>query len=102
MPTRETYSHQILTKEIEEIAAVVGKDLTEEVKQSAIKIALEYFEQNSKTDPETLARASFYIALKEYKCTAERNVHTLINNNGKKNSWWLYIVPLVEKFSRRK
>jgi hypothetical protein len=102
MRQRATYGQDILTKEIEEIAEIVGDQITEEVKEKAIRIALNYFLQNINADPQTLARASFYIALKKYKCNAEKSVNTLINNNGKQNHWWLYVVPLIEKCSGRK
>jgi hypothetical protein len=102
MEKHATYGKEVLTKEIEEIAKVVGNQLTEEVKENAKRIALDYFPQNINIDPQTLARASFYIALREYKCNAEKSVSTLINNNGKQNHWWLYLVPLVEKGMARK
>jgi hypothetical protein len=99
---RATYGQEVITREIDEIAVAIGNQLTEEMKESAKKIALDYFEQNSNIDPQTLARASLFIALKEHKCNAEKNVNTLINNNGRQNHWWLYVVPLVEKDIRRK
>jgi len=102
MEQRVTYGQEVITREIDEIAEVVGNQLTEEMKEKAKKIALDYFGQNINTDPQTLARASFYIALKEYKCDAEKSVGTLINNNGKQNHWWLYVVPIVEKRLGRK
>jgi hypothetical protein len=99
---RVTYTQEILSKEIDELAIVIGNTLTEEVKQNARKIALDYFEQNSNADLDTLARASFYIALKEYKCSAEKSAKVLTSNGGKKNRWWLYVVPLVERSLKRK
>jgi hypothetical protein len=102
MTKRMTYGQEVLTKEIEEIAAVVSNQLTEEMKEKAKRIAFDYFGRNVDIDPQTLARASFYIALKEYKCKAEKSVNTLISNNGKQNHWWLYVVPLVEKSIGRK
>lgn len=102
MPQPLGYSQEILSKEIDEIAVVIGNQLTKEVKQNATKIALDYFEQNTNIDLQTLARASFYIALKDYKCNAEKSVKILINNNGKKNRWWLHVLPLVERSTKRK
>jgi hypothetical protein len=102
MPQRVAYGQEVLTREIEEVAEVVGNQLTEEMKEKAKKIALGYLAKNINTDPQTLARASFYIALKEYKCDVEKSLDVLINNNGKQNYWWLYVVPLVEKYLGRK
>lgn len=102
MPQHAAYGQEVLTKEIEEVAEVVGNQLAEEMKEKAKKIALEYLAQNINTDPQTLARASFYIVLKECKFETEKSVNVLINNNGKENYWWLYMVPLVEKTIGRK
>jgi hypothetical protein len=102
MRQRAAYGQEVLTKEIEEVAEVVGNQFAEEIKEKAKKIALDYLVHNANTDPQTLARASFYIAIKEYKCDAEKSVNVLINNNGKKNHWWLYVVPLIEKRQGRK
>lgn len=102
MERSATYGQEVLMREIDEIALAIGNQLTEEMKENAKEIAFDYFEQNVNTDPQTLARASLFIVLKEHKCIAEKNVDTLINNNGKQNHWWLYIVPLVEKGVRWK
>ena len=93
---RLIYGQELLTKEISEIADIVGNELTEEVKERATKIAFDYYKDNENTDPETVARASFYIALKEFKCNPENSVYLIINNHGKRNRWWLYVVPLVK------
>jgi len=92
-----TYGKAIISTEIEEISKTIESSLKEKIKEKALEIAFEYLQKNAKSDPVTLARASFYIALKEYKCVTEKNVNQLINNNGKRNRWWLYIIPLVEK-----
>jgi len=92
-----TYSRAVISEEIEGISKTIDNRLKEEIKVKALEIAFEYLKNNANSDPVTLARASFYIALKEYKCAAEKNVNQLINNNGKRNRWWLYIIPLVER-----
>lgn len=95
--SRVPFGQEILTKEIDEIADIVGSNLTKEIKETATRIAIEYIQQNVHADPETLARASFYIALKEYKCNPEKSVNAIITNHGKENRWWLYMAPLLEK-----
>jgi hypothetical protein len=98
-----TYNQQILlSKEIDELAGIISNSFTHEVKENARKIAFDYFNENTNADPDTIARASFYIALKEYKCDAEKSAKVLVTDGGKKNSWWLYIVPIIERCLKRK
>lgn len=97
MSLQVVYGKDIIKREIIEISEIACPEKKSEISEMAKKIAFDYFLENVNSDPSTLARASFFIALKKYNCASGENVKRLINNNGKKNRWWLNLLPIVEK-----
>jgi hypothetical protein len=97
MSLQIVYGKGIIKKEINEVLDITCKENKAEIIKMATKIAFDYFVDNVNSDPVTLARAAFFIALKKYDCASDENVKILINNNGKKNRWWLHLLPIVEK-----
>lgn len=92
----------IVYNEIVSISETIGVELNRSViEENARKIALDFLEENRLTEPVTLARASFYIAMKDSLNPTLENIKSLIHNNGKTNRWWIYLAPLVEKYSKR-
>lgn len=91
------YGKDRIRKEIKEISGITCVEKESEVEEMAQKIAFDFFENHTHSDPVTVARASLFIALKNYKCTSEKTVQILINNNGKMNRWWLRLLPIIEK-----
>lgn len=90
-------SEDIVRKEIASIAQAIGVGSDEELKQSAMNVAKSFLETNELAEPITLARASFYVALKKNRPHPEREVKSIIHNNGTPNRWWIYLVPIMEK-----
>lgn len=97
MSLQVIYSKGKMKREIKEIATITCRENEADIEEMATKIAFEFFEKHINSDPITVARASLFIALKKHQCTSEENVSILINNNGKKNRWWLHLLPIIEK-----
>ncbi|MCJ7759667.1 hypothetical protein MUP59_00790 [Candidatus Bathyarchaeota archaeon] len=95
-------SMDIIRKEVKSIADAVITDSKETLKKDAESIAQCFLLANSLADPVTLARASFYLALKDNRMRCKDSVKKIIHNNGTKNEWWTYLVPVLEKHYIRK
>jgi len=89
---------RIISKEIENTAKVVQTASDKVLKQKALDIATFYLEIKRVVDPITLARAAFYVALKETGCDSRIKRETMIRGNGDKNRWWIYLVPVLERY----
>lgn len=94
------YTQVALRKEIDSISDSFSSKSKEVIKEKAEKIALSYLATNKVVHADTLARSSFYIALKQFDSQADSKINLLINNNGKTNRWWLYLVPILQKYLR--
>lgn len=94
-------SENIAYDEIISIGKEIDLESNPDIIESAKKIASDFLKENNLTEPITLARASFYVAVKESLELTEENIKSLIHNNGKTNRWWIYLAPLVEKHSKR-
>jgi len=100
MPICKFLVHQtetLASKEIETIMQTVLGEKNETLKENAEQIVRSYIKINEVINPITLARSSFYIALKEMYPDPESKVKMIINNNGKTNKWWMHLVPVIEK-----
>lgn len=92
----------MINKEIESMARNICGESEKSLKISAMSIAKSYLTVNSLVNPITLARSSFYIALKEIDRHPETKIKQIINNNEKTNKWWMYLVPIIEKHLKTK
>jgi len=90
-------SRDAIRTEINSIAEALGAGSNETLKRNAMTTAKSFLKTNKLADPITLARASFYVALKKTGENAEEKVKLIIDNNGNTNRWWLYIIPMLEK-----
>ncbi len=93
-------SEDIVHKEIIGISKAIGVESNRDMIERAMTIAADFLKTNSLTEPITLARASFYIAIKDCEGLTEKEIKILIHNNGKTNRWWMYLVPLIERYSK--
>lgn len=93
---------KILVDEIYSIAKSTRTQTNIELINYAKEIALDFAEENRILDPITLARASFFTALKKFDQNPRKHIKPIINNMGKRNRWWLYLAPLVEKRMKEK
>lgn len=95
-------SKNIVLEEIFSIGKEIGVESKREIIENAQKIASDFLKNNNLTEPITLARASFFVAMKESERLTEKEIMSIIHNNGKTNRWWLYLAPLVERLSKRR
>lgn len=95
-------SMDIIRKEVKSIADVVSADSKETLTKDAESIAQCFLQANILADPVTLARASFYLALKDKRMSSKDSIKRIIHNNGTKNEWWTYLVPVLAKYCIRK
>jgi len=93
-------SKDIVDKEIISISKAIDVEADRDIIEKAMKIATDFLNANSLTEPITLARASFYIAIKDSQRLTQEGIKLLIHNNGKTNRWWMHLAPLVERHSR--
>ena len=89
-------SDRLFSDEVDRLVQVVGWN-DKELKERAIIIAKAFLKFNKHVNPITLARASFYIALKERDPLAYKKIELITNNGGRKNYWWRYLVSPIEK-----
>jgi hypothetical protein len=89
----------LVRREIESVSRALAVDTNTELEQNAMAIAERFLQWNKVADPITVARASFYVALKHKDRAANEKVDAIIRNNGKTNRWWLYIAPMMEDVS---
>ncbi|MCJ7635838.1 hypothetical protein MUP77_26035 [Candidatus Bathyarchaeota archaeon] len=97
MSLQIVYGKDIIKKEINEISGITCIEKRTEISEMATKIAFDYLAQNVNSDPVTLARAAFFVALKTHDCASDENIRILMENNGKKNRWWLHLLPVLER-----
>ena len=95
-------SENMTHEEIISISKGAGLESNQEIVENAKRIAMGFLKENDLTEPITLARASFYVAIKESVGVTDEIIKLLIHNNGKTNRWWMYLVPFVEKLSTRR
>jgi len=95
-------SHKIIVDEIDSIAKSTGTYSNKELTDYARKIAWAFAKENRVLDPITLARASFFAALKKFDENPIAHIKPIINNKGKTNRWWLYLAPVIERRMKEK
>jgi len=90
-------SLDIAHKEIKGITQTVFGDRHERIETNANDIARRYLEINKLVNPITLARSSFYIALKKESSNPNSKIQLIKHNNGRENKWWIHLVPIIEQ-----
>jgi L-rhamnose mutarotase len=89
----------LIRSEIESVSRALALGEDKGLERNAMAIAERFLQWNKVADPITVARASFYVALKQVDDSANEKVDAIIRNNGKKNRWWLYVAPMMESAS---
>jgi len=90
-------SEEAVYQEVTSIAETIGAGSDEGLKQKAMGIAKSFLKSNKLVEPVTLARASFYLALKDNDSHPERTIKSIIHNSRTTNRWWMYLLPTMEK-----
>lgn len=94
-------TENLVSEEIDSIMHTLYGENKNELKNDAETIAKSYLKINGLTDPITLARSSFYIAMKKVDEDPTSKIKVIKNNNGKKNKWWIHLVPIMENQLKR-
>jgi hypothetical protein len=89
------HNESAINKEISSIAVTLRIASDNALKKDALSIARSFLEINNCADPVTLARASFYLALKRAKMAPENKVKQIVHNNGSQNRWWVQLLPVL-------
>lgn len=89
-------SGEVVRQEISAIAGATGVS-SKQVAEDALKVARSFLALDELAHPVTLARASFFIALKKSVKNPEGKIQAIIHANGQPDRWWVYLVPVIER-----
>ena len=89
-------TENLISEEIDSIIQTLYGEKKDELRNDAETIAKSYLKLNGLADPITLARSSFYIAMKKVDENPTSKIKIIKNNNGKMNKWWIHLVPIIE------
>jgi len=89
-----------MRREIKGLVKACNRSIDKRIVEEAARVGNAFLRSNPRTDPTTLGRVSFYVAMKQFRFSEEECMELLFERRGKNNIWWTYLIPLVEGKSK--